>query len=233
MRLHVALAYFAIMIFALQQGNCPPQTQPGQPGGGCTPGPNPCPPSELRVISAVNNEVVFAWRENGYVDGHVYLRCVGDCRGEGNFEQFYRDNVGNNSLRDNGVSPGSTYTYYVCTRYNNRLACTHERLVVTTTSNQPETPTAQSAYHSSLLGRRCIRFQWTQPCFRSPCIKPDGWRIERYSSLAGGMDKNFNHNQTSYTDCDVAPGVDYVYRVCAYNKFGMSCPKEGTSAPRL
>lgn len=233
MRLHIMLAYLVVMIFMLQQGGCPPTPPNTPPDGGCTAGPNPCPPSNLRVISAVNNEVVFAWQENGYVDGHVYFSCVGDCRGGGDFQQFYRDNVGNNSLRVTGLNPGSTYTYYVCTRYNNRVACTNERLVINTTSNQPETPTAQSAFPSTLLGKRCIRFQWTQPCFRSPCIKADGWRIERYNSRAGGMDKSFNHNQTSYIDCDVMPGVDYVYRVCAYNGFGMSCPKEGTSAPRL
>ena len=174
----------------------------------------PEPPSEL-VATALTNKIDLSWTDNSDNETGFYIeRSVNG----GNFVRIDSTSANVTSYSDADVVPGDVYVYRVFA-YNDSGVSTS-----TLTASAFITVTVLGPLNLTVnISQTSIGISWVDNA-----TNESGFYIERFGSgIKSGAEEfvvidSVGANVTSYVDENVEPGIDYTYRVRAYNEFAVS-----------
>ncbi len=177
-----------------------------QAGADTTP---PSAPSGLSATAVSSTQINLGWTassDNVGVAGYRVYRggtLVGSTAGT--------------SYSDTGLSPSTTYTYYVrALDAAGNISAASNTASATTAGVAPTAPSALSAV---AVSSSQINLTW-----KDNSTNETGFKIERSLSTSSGFVQiaTVSANRTSYTNAGLASGTVYYYRVRAYNGSGNS-----------
>lgn len=174
----------------------------------------PEPPSEL-VATALTDKINLLWTDNSDNENGFYIeRAVNG----GNFVRIDSTSANVTSYSDVDVFPGDVYVYRVFA-YNDSGISTS-----TLTASVFITVTVLGPLNLTVdISQTSIGISWVDNA-----TNESGFYIERWGAgTKSGADEfvvidSVGTNVTTYTDENVEAGVDYIYRVRAYNEFAVS-----------
>lgn len=178
----------------------------------------PVAPSELG-LAVQNLEITLTWTDNsGNETGFRIYRSLNGT----DFTNVHTVGAGVTTWKDTGLSPYTTYYYYVEAYNGLGSSGSSNTESASTTDVLPADPTALSATTQSSTQ---IRLEWTDNSNNET-----GFRVER--SLDGvtfSPATTVGASVTSVVDSGLTPGTHYYYQVYAYNGVGDSVSPTSTA----
>ena len=213
-------------IGADQSGGTALQTPPGAgtigTGGGS--GPPPSPPSSPNGLAGTATGSLGAdlnWtdtssNETGF---RIERRSVG-----GSYSSVGTVGAGTTTFSESGLSAGQDYNYRVFA-YNAGGDSTASNEITLTGTSTPVAPSAPSNCNASSVGGLSIHVTWTDASSNE-----DGFTLERRDTGTYAVVQTLAVNSTSFTDSGLTDGVQYTYRLRAFNTVGDSANSNESSA---
>ena len=127
---------------------------------------------------------------------------------------------------DTGLTPGSTYSYYVTAINIAGESANSNEASATTPSSGGSAPTAPGNLVTATISSSQINLSWTDNS-----TTESGFRIRRRTGTSGFGDvATVAANVTTYQNTGLAAGTTYVYQVVSYNDFGTSAGSNESTA---
>lgn len=189
-----------------------------------TTGPVPEAPSNLVAKTVSASCIDLTWRDNSNNEtGFIIERKTED----GDYSQVATVKANVTSFSNKGLKNDTEYTYRV-RAYNSFASSPYSREASAVTGTPPAAPANLKV---EVLSQNRIRLTWDDRANNER-----GFRIEcKRGSRDFRQVATVSANATSFTDTDLEPGVEYVYRVQAYNVVGDSAysnEAKATIAPK-
>ncbi len=172
----------------------------------CTP-PAAVPPSDLTVVATGDTTTSLSWVDNSDDEFGFHIeRRIGTI---GDFVYIGKTGPNVTTFNDSGLASGQTYYYRVCAfQQAGDSAFTEPASVL-----MPGLPAPTGLIATPVSGTQ-IDLTWND-------VATDelGYKIERFQGATGPFVQvaRVGANVTSYSDMSVNPGVNYYYRVRAYD----------------
>lgn len=178
------------------------------------------PPSNLVATAIAATEVKLTWRDNSlHEDGFRIERRTASSL---NFVEIASVPANVTSYVDTGLHPGTTYTYRV-RAYKAAVTSDYSNVSTATT---PSIPNAPSNLVAEVLPEGRIRLTWDDNS-----TNEDGFIIERQDIFTNFTEiARVGPNVTAYEDSPPYAWYLHVYRVRAFNAYGVSPPSNAVGA---
>jgi fibronectin type 3 domain-containing protein len=174
------------------------------------------PPSSVSAYVQSSSSITVSWSSVSGATSYSLSRSS-------NGSSFgFITNTSSTSYTDTGLSSNTTYSYAVCTLYDNdRLVSPSTYVSATTWGTVPSTPSSVTA---SAQSSSSITVSWGSVSGASD------YYIYRATSSGGTYSQITSTSSTSYTNTGLSSNTTYYYRVSAVNNYGESSQSSYASA---
>jgi hypothetical protein len=189
----------------------------------------PSAPGNVTATGISSSQIQLSWSSASGATGYRVMRTDGHDSWPW---PVIADNLGSGttSYTDGGLSPNSTYFYYVCAFNSGGETC-NSPYVSGTTQPAVTVPIAPTSSSAVALSTSSIRFAWFDNSNNE-----DGFYVYRWSVPDGQqwvLVYTTGANATVFTDSGLQPGTTYWYDACSFNSAGASCGTTSVSATTL
>jgi hypothetical protein len=173
-------------------------------------------PTTPSLTSATTNgpfAINLLWSNVSYEDGYVIERRTGT---NGTWGFLTNATIDVTSFTDNSVMPVTTYEYRLFA--TNALGSTPYSNTRTVTTPQIPPPSAPAGLVANPLNTTSVSITWNDVSFET------GYRLERRTENTNSwvVISTLPANTTAYTNTGLAQGIQYWFRVQAFNDYGNS-----------
>ncbi|MCA1628325.1 MAG: fibronectin type III domain-containing protein, partial [Acidobacteria bacterium] len=180
--------------------------------------PPPATPGNLVATATSSSQISLTWTDTASnEDGFKIERCQG--AGCTNFTQIGQVGAGVTSFGNTELAPSTTYVYRV-RAFNSGGNSDYSNTAQATTQAAPAPPAAPSNLVATAVSSSQINLSWADNSNNE-----DGFRVERKTGATGTYVEigTVTTGVTTYQDTTgLASGIQYFYRVRAYNAVGNS-----------
>jgi hypothetical protein len=174
----------------------------------------PAGPSVLTAATVSSSKIHLAWTDNSVRESGFKIEHSLD---NVTFTQIAAVGVNVVTYDATGLSGGVIH-YFRVRAYNQygNSAYSNTANATTTVSSPPAPPNTLTA---TAISSSRIDLTWVDGS-----VREDGYRVQRATNSAGPWTTIFNTaaNVVAYSDLGLSSGVQYYYRVCAFNGYGNS-----------
>jgi len=179
---------------------------------GCLKKVAPGAPSNLIAIAISYSQIDLTWQDNSPDETGFYIYR----KNTNSYSNIANIEANTTSYNDNGLSPGTTYSYKV-TAYNNGGESESSNEVTIATPGEPTTPSAPSN-----LAGQAISFSEIDLTWQDNSTNEEGFYVYRKTTDDYSIIATMEANATSYNNSNLNPQTAYSYKITAYNDIGES-----------
>lgn len=170
-------------------------------------------PKDFKVTPKSSGKIQLQWNSSE-VAGYAYIV---ERKSSGEFEQIARLGTDKVSLLDTGLNAGTNYVYRVGT-FNFSTPTRYTPEIVATTQAAPtNSPMAPSGLALEAVSASDLLLTWSDNS-----DDEEGFIIERLQGDSFEMIGEVTVDISKYRDTGLTPGINYSYRVSAFNSFAAS-----------
>ncbi|MDD5225123.1 MAG: SUMF1/EgtB/PvdO family nonheme iron enzyme [bacterium] len=177
----------------------------------------PAVPSTLKGVAVSSSEIDLSWKDNSNNEDEFQIERKTGAGGA--YALVGTVGANRTTYQDSGLTCGTTYSYQV-RAYNGMGDSNYSIETIVTTKPCPlGPPTAPSALTATVISTSKIGLSWADNSDNE-----QGFKIERKTGTGGNyfLVHTTMANATSWTESGLSQGVNYHYRVFAFNAGGDS-----------